>query len=99
MQEVLVRLDSGHFDSVDTWWRTCEEYIWHLLEKMWKTYFQGTMDFTKFRTLDMKLLDRVDKMLSDDIAKLMVKHICFTKIDHIKLLMVKHICSTEINHI
>ena len=31
------------------------------------------MDFTKFRTLDMKLLDRVDKMLSDDIAKLMVK--------------------------
>jgi len=31
----------------------------------------GTMDFTKFRTLDMKLLDRVDKMLSDDIAKLM----------------------------
>ena len=36
MQEVLVRLDSGHFDSVDTWWRTYEEYIWHLLEKMWK---------------------------------------------------------------
>ena len=35
-------------------------------------YLQGTMDFTKFRTLDMKLLDRVDKMLSDDIAKLMV---------------------------
>ena len=31
------------------------------------------MDFTKFRTLDMKLLDRVDKMLSDDIAKLMVR--------------------------
>ena len=30
------------------------------------------MDFTKFRALDMKLLDRVDKMLSDDIAKLMV---------------------------
>ena len=41
------------------------------------------MDFTKFRTLDMKLLDRVDKMLSDDIAKLMVKHICSTEINHI----------------
>ena len=38
------------------------------------------MDFTKFRTLDMKLLDRVDKMLSDDIAKLMVKNISSTKI-------------------
>ena len=35
------------------------------------------MDFTKFRTLDMKLLDRVDKMLSDDIAKLMVNKYLF----------------------
>ena len=31
------------------------------------------MDFTKFRALDMKLLERVDKMLSEDIAKLMVR--------------------------
>ena len=37
------------------------------------------MDFTKFPTLDMKLLDRVDKMLSDDIAKLMVKRRIRTK--------------------
>ena len=37
------------------------------------------MDFTKFRTLDMKLLDRVDKMLSDDIAKLMVIFSVFDK--------------------
>jgi len=28
-------------------------------------------DFSKFRPLDQKLLDRVDKMLADDIAKLM----------------------------
>jgi len=41
----------------------------HIIFK--RVCLQGTMDFTKFRTLDMKLLDRVDKMLSDDIAKLM----------------------------
>ncbi len=28
-------------------------------------------DFTKFKALDKRLLDRVDKMLADDIAKLM----------------------------
>jgi len=28
-------------------------------------------DFTKFHTLDIKLLDRVDRMLAEDIAKLM----------------------------
>merc|ERR1712113_1334618 len=28
-------------------------------------------DFTKFHTLDTKLLDRVDRMLAEDIAKLM----------------------------
>jgi EH domain-containing protein 1 len=32
---------------------------------------QGNMDFAKFRPLDMKLIERVDKMLSDDIARLM----------------------------
>lgn len=39
------------------------------LTKMQETL--ANMDFTKFRALDPKLLERVDKMLADDIAKLM----------------------------
>ena len=33
-------------------------------------------DFTKFHPLDKKLLERVDKMLAEDIAKLMVSVFC-----------------------
>ena len=55
---------SQRYTRVETSWNQCSNDR--------TLYFQGTMDFTKFRTLDMKLLDRVDKMLSDDIAKLMV---------------------------
>ena len=32
----------------------------------------ANQDFTKFHPLDKKLLERVDKMLAEDIAKLMV---------------------------
>merc|ERR1712223_1436544 len=32
----------------------------------------GHQDFTKFRQLDMKLLQKVDKMLAEDISKLML---------------------------
>eukprot|EP00096_Caligus_rogercresseyi_P000116 TRINITY_DN1030_c1_g1_i2.p1 TRINITY_DN1030_c1_g1~~TRINITY_DN1030_c1_g1_i2.p1 ORF type:complete len:539 (+),score=195.15 TRINITY_DN1030_c1_g1_i2:294-1910(+) len=39
------------------------------LEKMQKTL--SYQDFTKFRPLDKKLLERVDRMLAEDIAKLM----------------------------
>uniref|UniRef100_A0A0K2UHK9 EH domaincontaining protein 1like [Nasonia vitripennis] n=1 Tax=Lepeophtheirus salmonis TaxID=72036 RepID=A0A0K2UHK9_LEPSM len=39
------------------------------LQKMQKTL--AHQDFTKFRPLDKKLLDRVDRMLAEDIAKLM----------------------------
>ena len=35
----------------------------------------ANQDFTKFHLLDKKLLERVDKMLAEDIAKLMVLEI------------------------